>query len=622
MSNQKFNENQCKQLLKAYKDEFKKIQPYESTAKNRRELRNQTLRDEYIRDIVKYHNDVVNYLRITYRSYEKEEAQLKKIRDLLGGLLSTTRRAFVALFVEYTWTNNAYDTIKPDLVRKINKEKSLSSRDLETSNNFIDIDTSGDISSSASSSTPVSQERQTVGSETGARSRTTQQQQNLTDRSSIENQSVNNLYSGLRQQLHEQSQSDANINAPNVNNNPTNLQPSATENLNNLQEQTPENLANPQENNRNDRDETPPNNPGGTDNTDNNQNRTPPENRNTGDGNQRQPPRGRNNSENSEDEVRNMSENGDDPPDNRELSILNKTITTTYNGDSKALNRFIASIRLADRLINDKQLLIDYIITKLEDRAADAIPADPNTVEEIIESLKEHIKPKPSAEIESSILALRMDGLSLGKFTKRAEFLANELRRSLVNEGHTDAKARESAVMKTKEMCRKQTGNSYVKSVIQSTPFTTPSEVVSALVIELENAKQDRKDAEMSKNQRKFNNNRGNSRGRGRGGYNNYNGNHSNRHHENNHNNGHNNNRNNNNNNNRGGYRGRGRGNYNNYNNGGYNNRNGQNEHNIRYFQGNVGVPPQSGGVPQFQWPAMMQQPATQQTNQATLPHQ
>lgn len=260
-------------------------------------------------------------------------------------------------------------------------------------------------------------------------------------------------------------------------------------------------------------------------------------------------------------------------------------------------------------------MLIDFIITKLEDKAQEAVPEEPESIQQIIDCLKGGIKHKPSEEIESAILALRMENLSLTKFAKKAEDLATELRRSLRGEGFTEEKAKELAIKRTKEMCRKQTKISYVKSVLQSTVYDTPSEVVSALIIEMKNAKDDKHDTEENKTSNKFNNNRGNHRGRGRGGYNSHrngngNGNNFNRNYNNNQNNGNNFHRNNNNNNNRGGYRGRGRGGYNSN---GHNNRNeGQNmETFMRYIQGNWQVPP-NGGQPQAQ----------PQQNQQMLPRQ
>ncbi|XP_031639600.1 basic-leucine zipper transcription factor A-like [Contarinia nasturtii] len=318
----------------------------------------------------------------------------------------------------------------------------------------------------------------------------------------------------------------------------------------------------------------------------------------------------------------NMSDNeeNNDGDGLRELNIASRTITTTYNGEVKSLSRFIAAIKLADKLIRDKDLLINYILTKLEDKAQEVVPIEPESVQAIIDALKAGIKPKPSEELEADILALKLDKMNIRTFTKRGEEIANDYKRALIYEGFSEAKAKEQSIKKVKEMCRKQTPISYVKSVIQSTNYSTPGEVMSALVVELNNAKQDKRDIQDkdNKNNKKSNNYRGNSRGN-RG---NYRGGHGS-------NNGQNNNNNDNSNGNghyqknfRGGYRGRGRGGH------GGNGRGGSNygggnyggENHVRYFSGNRQSPSNDGQY-QHQMHQMHQMQQQQQQQPQQIQH-
>lgn len=121
----------------------------------------------------------------------------------------------------------------------------------------------------------------------------------------------------------------------------------------------------------------------------------------------------------------NMSENGDENAQAarqqvNDLSILNKTITTTYNGDPKALNRFIASIKLADSLINNMDLIINYVLTKLEVKAQEAVSLEPESVQDIINSLKEGIKHKSSKELEGDILGIENGSSILARIHKNS----------------------------------------------------------------------------------------------------------------------------------------------------------------------------------------------------------
>lgn len=177
------------------------------------------------------------------------------------------------------------------------------------------------------------------------------------------------------------------------------------------------------------------------------------------------------------------------------------------------------------------------------------IITEPQTVDDIVRQLKASIKTESSKVIEGRILALRADKSSLTKFAEQAEALADQFRRSLCVEGFSKEKAKELAVEKTVEMCRKSAKNDTVKAVIAASKFSEPKEVIAKMIVEINNIKQDRpqgsythkfgRSNQSNNNGRNSNhndrsnnshNNRSNNRGnwRNNGGHNNNNRNHNN----------------------------------------------------------------------------------------------
>lgn len=90
--------------------------------------------------------------------------------------------------------------------------------------------------------------------------------------------------------------------------------------------------------------------------------------------------------------------------------------------------------------------------------------------------------PEPSKVIEGKLLALRIDRQSTAQFTKQCENLAEQLKNSYISEKYGKEKAIELAIEKTVETCRRQAGMETVKSVLASTKFNSPSEVVAKLI--------------------------------------------------------------------------------------------------------------------------------------------
>lgn len=286
------------------------------------------------------------------------------------------------------------------------------------------------------------------------------------------------------------------------------------------------------------------------------------------------------------------------------MALAHRTINYKYNGDPLALDSFIDAITLLTSLCKpqNKTICIQFIMTKLEGEAREAIETEPQETKDIMDALKAHIKTESSKVIEGRILALRADKTNLTTFSQRAEDLAEQYRRSLCKEGYSKAKAKELAIEKTVDLCRRSARNDQVKSIIAATAFTDPKEVIAKMIVEINNVKLDRSVTQKHNNYNNKNsnnksyksnygnnNNRQQNNSRGSGSSNSQNFSNSRQ-----------------NNGNGNGYRGN-RSNYNNSNNGNgrtfYNSNNSnnsrrQNEQSLRYYSGNETNPSSGGQTP------------------------
>lgn len=169
------------------------------------------------------------------------------------------------------------------------------------------------------------------------------------------------------------------------------------------------------------------------------------------------------------------------------LRIAASTINRNYDGEPLALNAFINSIDLLSELATTNDLvnlLLKFIKSKLEGRALESIPNDAATIAQIKDALTARIKPDNSKVVAGRMLALRPDRSKMVEFTKQAEELAEALQRSLVIEGISQEKAREMTVEKAVELCRGAARSDLVKSVLASTKFDSPKEVLAKFVTE------------------------------------------------------------------------------------------------------------------------------------------
>lgn len=158
----------------------------------------------------------------------------------------------------------------------------------------------------------------------------------------------------------------------------------------------------------------------------------------------------------------------------------------TYNGDPLGLQAFLKSIKLLQTVAgqNHIDLLKDFIMTRLDSKAAENVPPEPDTIQEIVDALKKSIKPDSSKVVAGKMMALKSDNSSNQEFAKQAEKLAEDLKRSLIIEGISLSKANEMTTDKTIELCRANAKSDLVKSILASTTFESSKEVVAKYIIE------------------------------------------------------------------------------------------------------------------------------------------
>lgn len=169
------------------------------------------------------------------------------------------------------------------------------------------------------------------------------------------------------------------------------------------------------------------------------------------------------------------------------LRLCANTINYVYSGEPTGLKSFVNAINLLNGLATTdelREILINFIKTKLSGKAADAVPDSVNTIANIRASLQEKIKPDSSKVLEGRLAAIKMDRQSLQDFSKLAEDLADQLNRSLVMEGIPSEKAMEITIDHTVKMCRNSAKTDLVKSVLAATKFESPKEVISKLIVE------------------------------------------------------------------------------------------------------------------------------------------
>lgn len=198
------------------------------------------------------------------------------------------------------------------------------------------------------------------------------------------------------------------------------------------------------------------------------------------------------------------------------LRVAAQIINKNYNGDPLSLKSFLNSIELV-KTVDETQvaLLKTFVVAKLEGKALECIDQD-GTLDQIVEALKKNIKPESSKVISGRMLALKYNKNQSQDFAAQTEKLAEALQRSLIIEGISQNKAKEMVVERTVEVCRQNARSDLVRSVLASTTFGDPKDVIAKLITEQNTADQEKTIFSFHRQNNNFNKNKN---------YNHYNGN-------------------------------------------------------------------------------------------------
>lgn len=173
------------------------------------------------------------------------------------------------------------------------------------------------------------------------------------------------------------------------------------------------------------------------------------------------------------------------------LTLCKNVLQTDYKGEPLELESFINKINMLKDLVETVNVptLFAYVKIKLSGKALEALKPTDNTVERIITSLRERIKPENSDVIKGKMTALRLANKSIQEFAKQAEDLSEAFKRSLVIEGFPENKAHQLTIEKTIDICRESAYSDVVKSVLASSKFTTAQDVISKFITETDKSK-------------------------------------------------------------------------------------------------------------------------------------
>lgn len=212
------------------------------------------------------------------------------------------------------------------------------------------------------------------------------------------------------------------------------------------------------------------------------------------------------------------------------FNVVNRQFKQNYSGDPLGLTPFLDSVDLLSDFATTDALrtnLLRYVTAKLEGRARELITNEVDSIDEFKRILRENISPESSEVIRGRIGALRYAYNRQEEFVAKAEELAEGLRRALHLEGMSAKMAHDTSVQETVRLCRRSTNSDLVKSILMSSQFKNPKEVIAKLVTESDAYVKEQQILRFERSNRTTNNRRngnGQSNGNGRRGGQNNNG--------------------------------------------------------------------------------------------------
>lgn len=166
------------------------------------------------------------------------------------------------------------------------------------------------------------------------------------------------------------------------------------------------------------------------------------------------------------------------------LEICDTTFTVDFLGEYIDLEPFIRSIELLkDVFPTHTTALKTVVLNRLTGKAKECVPNEPDSVESIINALRNAIKPVSWKMVDKKMHCLKYKSGQEFKFKDKLDDLARAFNRSLVFEGYPRHFANEMTIEKTVEICRKNTDFSLVKAIVSATSFEYPEEVTAKFAL-------------------------------------------------------------------------------------------------------------------------------------------
>lgn len=182
------------------------------------------------------------------------------------------------------------------------------------------------------------------------------------------------------------------------------------------------------------------------------------------------------------------------------FKIASSVLNYRFDGDPLKLESFIEDAEFVSAMTEDenKEVCLQFIRTKIAGKAKECLPDEAAIKEwnDIKTALKKEIKHDSSLVIEGKFASLRITKGNYTKFSEEAENLAEAYRRSLIFEKFTRDKASEMKIRKTKELCRQMSRSDVAKSVIDSTRYDNPAEVIATFITQNDIARKEKKEQE------------------------------------------------------------------------------------------------------------------------------
>lgn len=166
------------------------------------------------------------------------------------------------------------------------------------------------------------------------------------------------------------------------------------------------------------------------------------------------------------------------------------TVMPRYDGDEKKLDGVIKSIKILNAIVSDenKEVIIDSILSKLDGIAKEAVGDAPSNLQEIIDKLSEKCRKKRTPEmVVTQLNAARQKG-SIEEFGNEIERLTNMLEAAYISEEISKPLAHKKATKTGLKALADGMIDIETRCVIRSREFDKIADAVEAAV-ELDNGK-------------------------------------------------------------------------------------------------------------------------------------